>query len=453
MDNLEKNSVHTATIDRYDSAGNGIARISGRVVFVRRAIAGETCEVRILKCGKTAAWAKVERILTSSPYRAAPECPVFGKCGGCDLQHMDYSEELRYKKQRVDDALSRIGGIDVPAEEIIGAKEPERYRNKAVYTASGSSGVPEFGFFREHSHDVVPSEHCLIQTESSERAVAAAARWMKKHRVTAYDEKSGSGCVRRIFCRTASSGKMQIAVVTATKEIPSRDALISELLSECPEATGIIHNFNNARNNTVLAGEFRTIWGSDTLEDTLCGLTFSLSPRSFYQVNHAQAEILYGKVLEFADLTGNEMVLDLYCGTGTITLFLARHARRVIGAELVEAAVLDARENARRNGILNSEFICADASQAAEQFKACALNPDVIVVDPPRKGLAPEVIAAATDMLPRRIVYVSCDPATLARDLRLFGEKGYVTRRVTAVDMFPRTAHVETVVLMSRVEK
>ncbi len=449
MNKFVKNSIHTVNIDGYDSNGNGIARIDGRVVFVRRAIAGEICDIRILKSGKTAAWAKIERIIEPSPHRTEPACSIFGKCGGCDLQHMDYFEELRYKKQRVEDALSRIGGINVAVEEIIGADKPERYRNKAIYTVSGVSGAPVIGFFRERSHDVVPAEHCQIQTEASERAAAAVRRWMEKNRVPAYDEKTGSGCVRRIFCRTASSGKLQVVLVTAAEELPACGALISELLSACPETVGITQNINKTRDNTVLAGPFRTIWGSDTLNDTLCGLTFSLSPRSFYQVNHTQAGILYGKVLEFAGLTGRETVLDLYCGTGTITLFLARYAGRAIGAEIIEDAVRDARENARRNNIENAEFICADATRAAKQLKDSGLNPDVIVVDPPRKGLAPEVISEVAGMSPDRIVYVSCDPATLARDLRLFGELEYRTTRVVAVDMFPRTSHVECIIMIT----
>jgi len=452
MSELLKNELYTVRIEGSASGGDGVARIGGRAVFVRRALEGETCEIRILKSTKTAVWAKIERLLEPSPERREPPCPLFGICGGCDLLHMSYEEELRIKKQRVQDALRRIGGADLTVEEIVPAGKTDGYRNKAVYAVGEKDGAPCFGFYRPRSHDIVPGKRCLIQTEASARAAGAVCRYMAENVVPAYDEATGEGLIRRVFCRTNEKGEALIAVVTAIRDLPHAEKLVSAVREACPEAAGILQNVNGRRGNAVFDGGFTALWGKDRLEDTLCGLTFSLSPRSFYQVNRAQAEKLYLKALDFALLTGKETALDLYCGAGTITLCLAKRAGRVIGAEIVEDAVRDARENARKNGISNAEFLCADASEAAETLARRGLRPDIVTVDPPRKGLAPEVIGAIAAMSPGKVVYVSCDPATLARDIKLFSEAGYRASRACAVDMFPRCAHVETVVLMSRVK-
>lgn len=452
MNSLTKNSIHTVTIDGYSSDGSGIARIDGMVVFVKGAIKGETCEIKILKVYKTASYAKIERIIAPSPHRAEPICPIFGKCGGCDLMHMDYEEELEFKKSRVQDALERIGGLDIKLSGIIGAKSRRDYRNKAIYAVGADkSGKPVSGFFRERSHDIVSTDRCFIQADVSDRASAAVCRWMEKYNVRPYDEKKRMGLIRHVFCRCGFvSGQAQVTIVAFKKDIPHVRALIDEILYSCPEAVGIVLNVNNSTGNTVLSGTFHTLWGSPFLEDTLCSLKFELSPQAFYQINHDQAEVLYATALDFASLTGNETVLDLYCGTGTITLCLAKGAKRVIGAEIIEDAIINARKNAERNGIKNAEFICADASKAAKELKNSALHPDVIVVDPPRKGLKPDVIETISEMNPHRVVYVSCDSATLARDLKIFSALGYETKKAVAVDMFPCCAHVESVVLLSR---
>ena len=454
LSEIKKNSIWTVMIEGYTHEGDGVAHVDGRVFFVRGALRGEKAEVRVLKDTRSIVYAKIEKLLEPAQARVAPSCANFGKCGGCDLMHMDYGEELLLKRRRVEDALRRIGGLEVPITEIVGAESVENYRNKAIYAVGKNEGRAVTGFFRERSHDIVPTEACRIQANVSDRAAAAVRRWMDRFFIPAYNEELRSGVVRHVFCRYAfSTGKAQVTVVSFERDLPHPEALVEEIRKACPEAAGIVLNVNRTRGNTVLAGEFKMLWGEDHIVDELCGLKFKLSPRSFYQINSAQAEKLYAKALEYAALTGAETALDLYCGTGTITLVLARMARHAVGVEIVEAAIADARENAALNSICNAEFICADAEAAAKDLQARGVHPDVVVVDPPRKGLAPEVIATIVSLSPARVVYVSCDPATLARDLKLFDSSGYKAIEATAFDMFPRCAHVETVVLMSRVEK
>jgi 23S rRNA (uracil1939-C5)-methyltransferase len=448
---IKKNTVLTVTVEGYTHEGDGVAHIDGRVVFIKGALFGETCSIKVLKDSKNIIYAKLDKLLTPSPSRIAPQCPNFGKCGGCDLLHMDYAEELRLKLRRVEDALRRIGGLDVRVTGIIGADSIENYRNKAIYAVGRNEGRAVTGFFRERSHDIVPTEKCLIQADVSDRASAAVRRWMDKYYVTAYNEELRSGVVRHVFCRYAfATKKALVTVVSNEKKLPHPEALVEEIRRLCPETAGIVLNVNKTRGNTVLAGEFTTLWGNDFITDELGGLRFKLSPRSFYQINSAQAEKLYGKALEYAALTGSETVLDLYCGTGTITLIMAGKAKYAVGAELVEAAISDAWENAALNAIKNIDFICADAGDAAKELQAKSLLPDVVVVDPPRKGLAPSVIDTIAALSPARVVYVSCDPATLARDLKIFEAKGFKAVEATAFDMFPRCAHVESIILMTK---
>lgn len=448
---LTKNEIHTVTITGYTSEGDGVARIDGQVVFVKGAIAGEVLDIHILKVSKTIAFAKIETILTPSPHRITPACPAYGPCGGCDFLHIDYTEELRLKESRVADAIARVGGLDAPVRPILAAQAQTHYRNKAVF-AVGDGSVT--GFYRRRSHKVIPVETCLIQTDAANRAASALREWMAAHHIPAYHETVHRGLIRHLFVRQShSTGKIAVCVVATKPNLPHQDALIETLRRHCPEAAGILLCVNPEPGNVVLQGDFHPLWGEAYLADNLCGLTFRLSPRSFFQINPPQAERLYEKALAYAGLTGQETVLDLYCGTGTITLIMAKRAHRAIGAEIVEAAVHDARENATANGITNAEFLLADAAVAADTLKQRGLTPDVVMVDPPRKGLAAAVIDHIADMAPKRIVYVSCDPATLARDLKLFAEYGYRTQEVTPVDMFPRCAHVECVGLLVRSER
>jgi 23S rRNA (uracil1939-C5)-methyltransferase len=443
---LGKNQVFETVIQGCTSEGQGVARIEGRAVFVKGALPGEKCRIRILKAGKTAVFARVEEMLEPSPNRVEPDCPHFGKCGGCDFRHAAYGEELRLKLGRVNDALQRIGGLDLRAGEILPAPAQDRYRAKAIFNiGTDREGRPVTGFYRARTHEVIPVEDCLLLPDEANRAAAGLRRWMGENRIPAYDEETGRGLIRHLFVR---SGMVCVVAAGVPKETES---LIGIMRDEVPRLKSLVWNVNRSRGNTVLAGEFRTLWGEGRVEVNLSGLRFRLSPLSFFQVNPPQAERLYAKALEFAGLTGGERVADLYCGTGAIGLLAAGHAKEVIGVEVVADAVEDARETARENGVENISFLCGDAAEAAARFAAEGMKPDVLFVDPPRKGLAPEVIGSIADMSPERVVYVSCDPATLARDLKLFQERGYHAEKAAAVDMFPRTRHVESVVALTRV--
>ena len=447
MEKLIENHIYTGTVEGYSSEGLGIVRLDGAVVFVPRTVRGEEIDLRITKVMKTCAAGEIVKIKKPSPERMKPECPYFGRCGGCDFQHMSYTEELRAKRQRVQDTLTRLGGTDLQVEEILGAKDPAHYRNKSQYPVGAGGAI---GFFQARSHQVVPIDRCLIQSEVSDKTAKAVGDWMKKYKISAYDERTGKGLIRHIYVRVNKKGESLCCVIANGKQLPREPELAAFVQAAAPRTVGVVLNTNTKKGNVILGDKYRTIWGQDFLMDTLCGLQFKLSVPSFYQVNRNQAEVLYGKALEFAGLTGEETVLDLYCGTGTITLCLAKQAKRAIGAEIVPPAIEDARENAARNGIENAEFFCGDAADIAAKLEAEGLRPDVITVDPPRKGLAPEVIASVAGMGPKRVVYVSCDPATLGRDVKIFRDLGYQPVRACAVDMFPGTRHVETVVLLSR---
>jgi len=447
MEALEKGSIYTAVIDGYSSEGLGIARVNGAVVFVPHAVRGEEIDLRITKVMKTSCAGEIVKIHNPSPERMEPECPYAGKCGGCAYRHLTYPEELWAKRQRVQDALTRIGGLELTVEEILGAKNPEHYRNKSQYPVGADGSI---GFFQARTHKVVPIRRCLIQTEAADRTAQAVGEWMRRYKISAYDETTGKGLVRHVCVRVNRKGESLCCVVVNGNKVPREPELAAYVTAAVPHTVGVLLNSNTRRGNVVLGDKYRTLFGRNYLMDTLCGLEFKLSMPSFYQVNRDQAEVLYGKALEFAGLTGNETVLDLYCGIGTITLCLAKAAKRVIGAEIVPPAIRDAKENALRNHVENAEFFCGDAADIAAKLESDGLRPDVVTVDPPRKGLAPEVIASVAAMGPEKVVYVSCDPATLGRDVKIFREFGYEAKRAAAVDMFPGTAHVETVVLLSR---
>ena len=447
MERLREGKIYSGTVEGYTSEGQGVVRLDGAVVFVPGTIRGEEIDLRITKVMKTAAAGELVKLRTPSPERTAPECPYFGRCGGCQFQHMSYQEELWAKHQRVEDALRRLGGSDVPIEGILGAKDPLHYRNKSQYPVGADGSI---GFYQLRSHKVVPIRRCLIQSEVSDAAAEAVGVWARRYKVPPYDETTGKGLLRHIYIRVNRKGESLCCVVVNGRQVPREPELVALIRAAAPKTVGVVLNSNTRRGNVILGEKYRTLWGQDFLMDTLRGLTFKLSVPSFYQVNRDQAEVLYGKALDYAALTGEETVLDLYCGTGTITLCLARQAKRAIGAEIVAPAIEDARENAQRNGIGNVEFFRGDASDIAAKLEAEGLRPDVITVDPPRKGLAPDVIASVAGMAPERVVYVSCDPATLGRDVKLFAGLGYQARRATAVDMFPGTAHVETICLLSK---
>ncbi|MBE6757344.1 MAG: 23S rRNA (uracil(1939)-C(5))-methyltransferase RlmD [Ruminococcaceae bacterium] len=453
----KKNDVIELTIEAMSSEGSGISHCSengekGMAVFIPATAVGDRVLCRIVKVEKRLAYGRVEKLLESGEDRLISdeeECPVASPCGGCVYRHVTYEAELRYKWQRVADALSRIGGIAVTPNPIVGST-PERYRNKAQYpVANGEEGL-RFGFYAPRSHRLVEQRNCLLQPREFECVLNAVAAWGNAAEVKAYNETDGSGLLRHVYIRKAeATGQIMVCLVCTSGRLPNTEDLVTRLRAVSGVCTVVV-NINRADTNVVLGDEEFPLYGSGVIEDRLCGLTFSLSPRSFYQVNHAQAEVLYSLAAQAAALTGKETLLDLYCGTGTIGLSMANKAARLIGVEVVPSAVADARRNAERNGVHTARFLCADAGEAACKLRDEGIHPDVVVIDPPRKGCTPDVIHTIADMAPARVVYVSCDPATLARDLKLFGELGYTTKTVTPVDMFPRTAHVETVVLLSR---
>ena len=441
-------SIETATID-----GSGVARVDGQVVFVPGALPGERCSVRIAHVGRSAVFAQLLSVLTPSAHRVEPDCPYFPRCGGCALRHMDYEQELALKQTHVQSCLTRIGGQTISALPITGAAQTDGYRNKVQFPVQEQDGRPVAGFFSGKTHRVIPVRHCRIQPDCADAIRGAVLAWMEQYHIRAYDEQTHTGYIRHIYIRFgAESGQILVCIVANCAQLPKKKQLVAALLAAEPGITTIVFSPNTKKGNTVLGTEFHPLYGDGTITDTLCGLQFRLSAPAFYQVNHAQAERLYEKAVQLAGLTGNETVLDLYCGTGTITLCLARHAKKAIGVEIVPQAIEDAKFNAAQNGMENAEFFCMDAGQAAKMLADRRTRPDVIVVDPPRKGVSADVIEAIGTMAPQRVVYVSCDPATLARDLKLLTAVGYTLQTAEAFDLFPRCAHVETVVLLSKDE-
>ena len=448
---LRKSAVYEAEITDYTADGMGVAHVEGCAVFIPNAVAGERLRISIVHAGRNKAIGRIEEILERSPHRVVRDCPWAKVCGGCDFRHMDYDEELRLKAQRVRDALTRLGGWDPGPLPIAGAKALNGYRNKAIFPVAEVKGRAEAGFYRARTHSLIPIDRCLLQNDAANAARSAVVDWMRKYHVAPYDEERRTGLVRHIFVRSGGvTGQVMVCLIVNGGKLP-RDKELCKLLREAvPGLASVLLCTNTRPGNAILGEAFRTLWGEDAIEDELCGLRFRLSPRSFYQVNRDQAEVLYEKAAAFAGLTKTDTVLDLYCGTGTITLHLARQAGQAVGVEIVDAAIDDAKRNAERNGIENARFFCADAGQAAQTLLAEGLTPDVVTVDPPRKGLAAEVVETIAKLVPGRVVYVSCDPATLARDVARFRELGYAPQRAECVDLFPRCAHVETVVLMSR---
>lgn len=445
---LQKNGEYEALITDYTTEGQGIAHIEGCAVFVPNAIAGERVLVRIEKARKTWAAGKILRILEVSPHRVNRACPVAKRCGGCDFWHMDYREECRLKAQRVTDCLNRIGGEHLDTLPILAAPTCEGYRNKAQYPVACEKGEAYAGFFQAGTHQVIPNDRCLILPEETDLVKTVVMRYVNKYRVPVYDELTHRGLLRHIYVRRgAESGQVLVCLVVNGEGLPKTAALIDSLKA-VPGFTTLVLSINTQKGNAVLGDRFVTLYGPGYIEDTLCGLSFRLSPRSFYQVNHHQAQRLYRAAIDLADITKEDLVLDLYCGVGTITLAMASAAGKVMGVEVVPQAIEDAKDNARRNGIQNAEFFCADAGQAALDLEQKGIHPDIITVDPPRKGLNRDAIEAIAKMSPKRLVYVSCDPATLARDVALLKEKGFALKKALCADLFPRCSHVETVCLL-----
>ena len=449
---LTKNEIYEAVVTDYTSEGQGVAHIEGCAVFIPNAIAGERYTVRIELARKTWAAGKIVEVLEKSSHRVNRECPVAKLCGGCDFWHMDYEEESRLKAERVRNCLNRIGGENLESLPILAAPDCHGYRNKAQYPVASKKNRAYAGFFRAGTHQVVENERCLILPAETDRVKDAVMDYVNQFKVSVYDETTGKGLLRHIYVRRgAVSKQILVCLVCNGRTLPKVPELLKRL-EKIPGFTTLVLSVNQKKGNAVLGDEFITLHGPGYIEDTLCGLTFRLSPRSFYQVNHHQAQRLYRAAIEQAQITKNDTVLDLYCGVGTITLAMASAAGKVIGVEVIPQAVEDAWDNAKRNGIENAEFFCGDAGQAALALEAKGVRPDVVVVDPPRKGLNADTIEALSRFAARRIVYVSCDPATLARDVALLKERGYRLQNAMAADLFPRCSHVESIVTLIREE-
>ena len=444
--------------------GEGVGRVEGYALFVPGALPGERVRAEVESVGKAYGRARLFGVIKGSGERAQPPCPIYDACGGCQLQHLDYAAQLRWKRRFVVDNLVRIGKLKVAEDgeghaggvvvhPVIGMQHPWRYRNKAqVAIGAGRRGLVA-GFHEQGSHDIVEMKACLIQHKENEELVRAVTEAANQLGISAYDRRTGRGLLRHVVVRhAASTGERMVVLVTNGYDIPHAQEWIHLIRERVPGVTSICHNVNTARTPVVFGEYTRTLWGEDAIYDEIGGIRFAISPRSFFQVNPVQTEVLYRKAVEYAGLTGEETVMDAYCGIGTITLLMAKHARKVYGEDIIPEAIEDARRNAEINGIRNAEFAAGAAEKVLPRWKAQGIRPDVIVVDPPRKGCDAALIATMLELQPRRIVYVSCNPSTLARDLRLLEDGGYRTAEVQPVDMFPHTGHVECCVSLVRRE-
>ncbi len=452
---MKKNDILTVTVDGMTAEGSGVAHSDSMAVFIKGAAIGDTVEARIIKVNKKYAVARIESIVSPSRDRAENDCAAFPSCGGCAFRHITYEAESKIKKQRVQDAMTRIGGINIAVDDIITGQDTHGYRNKAQYAVGAEGSALKIGFYAERSHRIIDCRNCALQPDKFSDILAVFEQYIADCGVSIYDESSGKGLLRNIYVRRAeATGEIMVCAVINGKRLPYSEKLVSALCEKLGNSLKtVVININREQTNVVLGAKCITLFGDGYITDELCGVRVRLNALSFYQVNRTMAECLYRIAAQFAECDG-KVLLDLYCGAGTIGLSMADRAREVIGADIVPQAIEDARFNASSNGIENARFICADAYEAARQFESEGIRPEVVIVDPPRKGLEselPEFIAK--QFSPERIVYVSCDPATLARDCAAFEQSGYKVRRVAPVDLFPRTHHVETVCMLSRKDK
>ena len=453
---LQKNQILTLKIERLSNDGSGVAHSpDGEAVFVPGTAPGDAAEIRIVKdCGRYA-FGILDTLKTPSPDRIPVDCPAAGPCGGCSLRHLDYTAELRAKGESVADAFRRIGGLDVPVLPPLPSPEVDRYRNKVQFPVGrDKTGAPCIGFYAGRTHRIVPCPDCKLQPAVLNEIGNALCAFFAAHSIQPYDEATGKGLVRHIFLRQgAHSKQIMVCLVCTRAKLPHAEELCTALTARFPDIVTLLLNVNAKNTNVILGSEMHTLYGPGFIEDTLCGVPVRLGPLSFYQVNTLAAEQLYGIAAEYAQLTPNDLLLDLYCGMGTIGLSMADRCRELVGVEIIPEAIESAKANAARMGAdvaAKSRFFCADAGKAAAQLAAEGLHPDVVMLDPPRKGCDEATLSAVVQMAPRRVVYVSCNPSTAARDAKWLEEHGYHTEKVQPVDLFPRTKHVETIVLLQR---
>jgi len=438
-----KNKTYKAEIIAISSDGNGIAKISGYTLFVPQTVPGDICELLILKTKSNYGYAKSVKLIKSSPYRVNPKCEHFSKCGGCQLMMADYKEQLNFKKSFVHDSLERIGGINKNID-IIGMDEPFYYRNKMVFPFLPDGS---WGFYRERSHDVVPLNDCLLGDKLNKDIMNTITAFIRKYNISVYDETEHKGIMRRAFIRNTEKESLVVISVNSDN-LPKSEELIKMLSSLSNKIIGIVLNINKKRTNLVLGDKNILLWGKDTLSANLCGLNYKISPESFFQINPIQTEKLYSTAIDYADIKNTDTVLDIYCGIGTISLTASKYAKSAIGIEIVEKAIENAKSNAIKNNIKNAEFYASAAEELVPKLIKDGLSPDIVILDPPRKGSDEATLSSIVSANPKRIVYVSCNPATLARDAKYLVDNGYKVEKVTAVDMFPHTVHVESVMLL-----
>ncbi|MFL0582902.1 23S rRNA (uracil(1939)-C(5))-methyltransferase RlmD [Solibacillus silvestris] len=444
---IKKNDRQTVYIEDLTHDGNGVAKIDGYPLFIQGALPGETAEIHVMKTLKNYGFAKVVNILEKSPDRVEAPCVYFSQCGGCQLQHLSYEGQLKWKQNMVANVMKRLGKIDAPVHPVKGMEEPWHYRNKSqIPFAQNESGQMVAGFYKTKSHSIVDMERCLIQTGEADVVMADLKRELEISGVRPYDEKSHQGMLRHVVVRKGrATGEVMVVLVTKSKKFPQASAVIEKIRALIPNVTSIVQNVNGEKTNVIFGNDTFTLWGKDTIEDTIGNVRFEISARSFYQVNPVQTEVLYKQALDYAQLTGNERVIDAYCGIGSISLFLAQKAGHVMGVEIVEQAIEDAKRNAALNGFTNTYFEAGPAEEVIPRWYKEGKEADVLVVDPPRKGCDEALLNTIIEQKPKRVVYVSCNPATLARDLRILEDGGYKTQEVQPVDMFPHTTHCEAV--------
>jgi 23S rRNA (uracil1939-C5)-methyltransferase len=452
--NMKKNDIVRVTIEDIGIAGEGIGKVDGFTLFIKDAVVGDTVQAKVMKVKKKYGYARLLDVLTPSPYRVDPFCPVAKQCGGCQLQALSYEEQLAFKRKKVEGNLRRLGGFsDLPKIDIVGMDEPKHYRNKAQFpVGKDRDGKLITGFYAGRTHAIIPNTDCALGMPGNEEILKRVLRFMHVYHIKPYDEENHTGLVRHILIRYGKrTGEWMVCLVLNGKELRKAEKL-AESLCEIEGMTSITYSVNMEKTNVIMGTEIHTIWGQDYITDYIGDIRYQISPLSFFQVNPTQTEVLYGQALEYAGLTGSETVWDLYCGIGTISLFLAQKAKKVYGVEIIPQAIEDARRNAMLNGLTNTEFFVGKAEEVLpQQYKENQVRADVIVVDPPRKGCDQTLLETMVEMQPERIVYVSCDSATLARDLKYLCESGYELRKIKAVDMFPQTVHVEVVTCLHRV--
>ncbi|BDG48903.1 23S rRNA (uracil(1939)-C(5))-methyltransferase RlmD [Parageobacillus sp. KH3-4] len=459
MANIEapvaKNEYYDATFEDLTHDGLGVAKINGFPIFVKNGLPGEKAKIKVIKVKKGYGYGRLIELYEQSPDRAEPPCPVYKQCGGCQLQHLSYDGQLRAKQKHVKEVMARIGKLEnVIVHPVIGMKDPWRYRNKAQVPVGEREGGLVAGFYQERSHEIIDMDACLIQQEMNDAVVRTVKKICEKYRIPAYNEVTHKGVLRHIMARYgAATQEVMVVLITRTAELPHKKKIVQEIIESVPNVKSIIQNINPKRTNVIMGDETKVLWGAEYIYDYIGDIKFAISARSFYQVNPEQTKVLYEKALAYAQLTGEETVIDAYCGIGTISLFLAKKAKKVYGVEVVPEAIEDAKRNAALNSITNVEFAVGEAEAVIPKWYEQGIRADCIVVDPPRKGCDETLLQTIIAMKPKRVVYVSCNPATLARDLRILEDGGYQTLEVQPVDMFPHTAHVECCALIKRIEE